>query len=146
MKKRKRQTLNWIFEALILLFMLGVALWVRETEAKLDHVDDQIQAIVEQTNRALYQRKNEIEAVQLVSESYEKMNQNRNRNIADRLDTLETLLDKVAEDEKEIRSYYVNFREPKEENSGVTWSSYYKCNDDQLTEMLDLTEGLEFKE
>lgn len=36
----------------------------------------------------------------------------------------------IKHDEKEIRSYYVNFREPKHSNSGVEWASEVRCADD----------------
>ena len=36
----------------------------------------------------------------------------------------------VAKSEHEIRSYYVNFREPRFDNAGVEWSEEYVTNDD----------------
>ena len=51
-------------------------------------------------------------------------------------------IDKIAIDEKEIRSYYVNFREPAPK-MGVSWANTYRCNDDDLTETLALVDGLE---
>ena len=37
---------------------------------------------------------------------------------------------RLDHDEKEIRSYYVNFREPKFDNAGVEWSEEYVTHDD----------------
>ena len=37
----------------------------------------------------------------------------------------------VAKSEHEIRSYYVNFREPKFDNAGVEWSEEYVTHDDE---------------
>ena len=36
----------------------------------------------------------------------------------------------VAKSEHEIRSYYVNFREPRFDNAGVEWSEEYVTHDD----------------
>ena len=37
---------------------------------------------------------------------------------------------RLDHDEKEIRSYYVNFREPRFDNAGVEWSEEYVTHDD----------------
>ena len=50
--------------------------------------------------------------------------------IISRMDYLAKTIEKVDADEKEIRSYYVNFREPRFDNSGVEWSEEYVTHDD----------------
>ncbi len=46
---------------------------------------------------------------------------------------LDEEITQVKKDEREIRSYYVNFREPKElpvYNAGVPWAKDYPCNEE----------------
>ena len=50
--------------------------------------------------------------------------------IISRMDYLAKTIEKVDADEKEIRSYYVNFREPRFDNAGVEWSEEYVTHDD----------------
>lgn len=49
--------------------------------------------------------------------------------IAKDIKRLDEEIETVKRDEKEIRSYYVNFREPN--TAGVPWSSEVKCSDDE---------------
>lgn len=50
--------------------------------------------------------------------------------IISRMDYLAKTIEKVDASEKEIRSYYVNFREPRFDNAGVEWSEEYVTHDD----------------
>ena len=50
--------------------------------------------------------------------------------IISRMDYLAKTIEKVDADEKEIRSYYCNFREPRFDNAGVEWSEEYVTHDD----------------
>ena len=47
-----------------------------------------------------------------------------------KLQTIVEDIHRIDHDEHEIRSYYVNFREPKFDNSGVEWAEEYVTNDD----------------
>ena len=50
-----------------------------------------------------------------------------------RLDEMETKLNEVDKSEREIRSYYINFREPINlpvYNAGVPWASEYKTGEE----------------
>lgn len=50
--------------------------------------------------------------------------------IISRMDYLAKTIEKVDADEKEIRSYYCNFREPRFDNAGVEWPEEYVTHDD----------------
>ena len=50
--------------------------------------------------------------------------------IISRMDYLAKTIEKVDADEREIRAYYCNFREPRFDNAGVEWSEEYVTHDD----------------
>lgn len=49
--------------------------------------------------------------------------------ILDRLNAITEDIARIDRDEKEIRSYYVNYREPAV-STGVAWSNEFVCGDD----------------
>ena len=54
----------------------------------------------------------------------------RLQQITEQIHRLDYDVNQVAKDEREIRSYYVNFREPRFDNAGVEWSEEYVTHDD----------------
>ena len=50
--------------------------------------------------------------------------------IISRMDYLAKTIERVDHDEKDLRSYYLNYRTPKFDNSGVEWSEEYVTHDD----------------
>lgn len=50
--------------------------------------------------------------------------------ITAKLEKITADIRRIDHDEKEIRRYYFNFREPMKNNGGVPWAKEIKCGDD----------------
>lgn len=50
------------------------------------------------------------------------------------LSSLKENVKQIEHDEKEIRAYYVNFRDPVEHNAGVPWAAAYPTYEEELEE------------
>ena len=50
--------------------------------------------------------------------------------IISKLEEITADINRIDHDEKEIRRYYFNFREPMKDNGGVEWAKDIKCGDD----------------
>ena len=55
---------------------------------------------------------------------------NRLKEVTESIHRLDYDVAQVAHDERDLKRYYINYREPRFDNSGVEWSEEYVSNDD----------------
>ena len=54
--------------------------------------------------------------------------------IISKLEKITQDIRRIDHDETELRRYYINFREPMKDNSGVEWANEIKCNEEKEDE------------
>ena len=52
------------------------------------------------------------------------------RSIAEDIRRLDNDVAQVAHDERDLKRYYINYRQPVLDNAGCDWAEDYKCDDD----------------
>lgn len=125
--------------------MSRVAKQINEIESDTDTLTTKVRSAMDAINEnAAIVNKNQQALVQtdeLLCKRYQQ-HEDEIRAIGKRMDDIVESIRRIDADEKEIRSYYVNFRDPVPA-AGVKWSHQYRCNDDDLTETLALVDGME---
>jgi Skp family chaperone for outer membrane proteins len=51
-----------------------------------------------------------------------------------RMDQITADIERIDREQKDLRTYYVNYREPLQDNSGVNWSKSYVVTEDYIYE------------
>ena len=119
--------------ALIAIMLIYVAHELKDIRENADKANFE----AEQNHRAI---------VQIVSTSnqntktFESRFAQRDRDIDAILDNLQSIAEdirrldndvaQVAHDERDLKRYYINYRQPVLDNAGCDWAEDYKCDDD----------------
>ena len=115
-------------------FMVGVARILSNFDLKLDRFVSAYNANVDAINKKFANTFNRLAQI----EENQSLEKTRRFNADDQIEEIISRLEKITEDiaridrdEKEIRSYYVNYREPVPVSTGgVAWANEFVCGEE----------------
>jgi biopolymer transport protein ExbB/TolQ len=138
MKKRRMTVMMLLLKILAVIaicaFMVGVARILSNFDLKLDRFVSAYNTNVDAINKKFANTFNRLAQI----EENQSLEKTRRFNADDQIEEIISRLEKITEDiaridrdEKEIRSYYVNYREPVPVSTGgVAWANEFVCGDD----------------
>lgn len=113
-------------------FMVGVVRLLDNFDHKLSTFVEAHNGSVDTINKKFSTTYNRLATV----EANQKLDNTRRSNADDQIEEIISRLEKITEDiaridhdEKEIRSYYVNYREPAV-STGVAWANEFVCGEE----------------
>lgn len=114
-------------------FMVGVVRLLDNFDHKLSTFVEAHNGNVNTINKKFATAYNRLATVEAIQESDRIRRSNTNDQIEEIISRLEKITEDIARidhDEKEIRSYYVNYREPAVSTGGVAWANEFVCGEE----------------
>lgn len=114
-------------------FMVGVVRLLDNFDHKLSTFVEAHNGNVNTINKKFATAYNRLATVEAIQESDRIRRSNADDQIEEIISRLEKITEDIARidrDEKDLRSYYVNYREPAVSTGGVAWANEFVCGEE----------------